>query len=109
MLDQSTQAFFPERIHDATTVQDADWATVTAYFGLLRDVTELDEGAFQVIVCGHANLTDEEWFQKAIVENWHATQRRPRPRVPKAARQPANSRVSRGSFQALRRRTVSSA
>ncbi len=74
MLDQPTQAFFPEKIRDATTVQDADWATVTAYFELLRDVTELNEGALQVIVCDHANLTDEEWFQEAIVENWRPTE-----------------------------------
>ncbi|MFF1962453.1 DUF3732 domain-containing protein [Streptomyces sp. NPDC058232] len=70
MLDQPTQAFFPEKIRDATTVQDADWATVTAYFALLRDVADLNEGALQIIVCDHANLTDEEWFQDALVENW---------------------------------------
>ncbi|MER5358381.1 DUF3732 domain-containing protein [Streptomyces sp. NPDC002785] len=70
MLDQPTQAFFPAKIKDATTVQDADWNTVTAYFELLRDVADLNEGALQIIVCDHANLIDEPWFQDAIVENW---------------------------------------
>ncbi|QTI87222.1 DUF3732 domain-containing protein [Streptomyces sp. AgN23] len=70
MLDQPTQAFFPAKIKDATTVQDADWATVTAYFELLRDVADLNEGALQIIVCDHANLTEQPWFQEAIVEDW---------------------------------------
>ncbi|MGJ5831965.1 DUF3732 domain-containing protein [Streptomyces ossamyceticus] len=70
MLDQPTQAFFPAKIKDATTVQDADWNTVTAYFELLKDVADLNEGALQIIVCDHANLTEEPWFQDAIVENW---------------------------------------
>lgn len=70
MLDQPTQAFFPAKIKDATTVRDADWDTVTAYFELLRDVADLNEGALQIIVCDHANLTDHPWFQDSIVENW---------------------------------------
>ncbi|MEU1790282.1 DUF3732 domain-containing protein [Streptomyces sparsogenes] len=70
MLDQPTQAFFPAKIKDATTLQDADWDTVTAYFELLRDVADLNEGALQIIVCDHANLTEQPWFQEAIVENW---------------------------------------
>jgi hypothetical protein len=70
MIDQPTQAFFPEKIRDATTVEDADWATVTAYFELLKDVVDLNEGALQIIVCDHANLTDEKWFQDALVDNW---------------------------------------
>ncbi|WP_194905991.1 DUF3732 domain-containing protein [Catenulispora rubra] len=70
MLDQPTQAFFPAKIRDASTVEDADWDTVTAYFKLLREVAELNEGTLQIIVCDHANLTEEAWFQEAIVENW---------------------------------------
>ncbi|MFE6483089.1 DUF3732 domain-containing protein [Streptomyces sp. NPDC057757] len=64
MLDQPTQAFFPEKIHDAATVEDADWATVTRYFELLRDVAQLNDGALQIVVCDHANL-GEAWFQDA--------------------------------------------
>ncbi|MGW8775911.1 DUF3732 domain-containing protein [Streptomyces sp. NPDC055794] len=69
MLDQPTQAFFPEKPRDASTVQDADWTTVTAYFQLLNDVAQLNEGSLQIIVCDHANLS-ESWFQDAVIGNW---------------------------------------
>ncbi|WP_031511391.1 DUF3732 domain-containing protein [Streptomyces megasporus] len=69
MLDQPTQAFFPEKVRDASTVEDADWETVTKYFELLNDVAQGSEGGLQIIVCDHANLPDQ-WFQDAIVENW---------------------------------------
>ncbi|MGQ4344056.1 DUF3732 domain-containing protein [Streptomyces sp. SAS_275] len=69
MLDQPTQAFFPEKPRDASTIQDADWTTVTAYFQLLNDVVRLNNGALQIIVCDHANLA-EAWFQNAVIENW---------------------------------------
>jgi hypothetical protein len=82
MLDQPTQAFFPEKIKDATTVQDADWATVTAYFELLKDVADLNEGALQIIVSDHANLTEHPWFQDAIVENWRPVDGRRRALIP---------------------------
>ncbi|MEV0701083.1 DUF3732 domain-containing protein [Saccharopolyspora sp. NPDC050389] len=82
MLDQPTQAFFPAKIKDATTVQDADWATVTAYFELLRDVADLNEGTLQIIVCDHANLTEQPWFQEAIVENWRPVDGRRRALIP---------------------------
>ncbi len=59
-----------EKIKDATKVEYADWTTVTAYFALLRDVADLNEGALQIIECDHANLTDEAWFQDALIENW---------------------------------------
>ncbi|MGW7450170.1 DUF3732 domain-containing protein [Streptomyces sp. NPDC054787] len=68
-LDQPTQAFFPSKPRDASTVPDADWSTVTEYFRLLNDVTELNQGDLQIIVCDHANLSDE-WFQEAVIENW---------------------------------------
>lgn len=82
MLDQPTQAFFPAKIKDATTIQDADWETVTAYFKLLREVTDYNEGALQIIVCDHANLTEEPWFQEAIVENWRPADGQRRALIP---------------------------
>ncbi|AXI76114.1 DUF3732 domain-containing protein [Peterkaempfera bronchialis] len=69
MLDQPTQAFFPERPRDASKIQDADWATVTAYFTLLNEVAQLNEGSLQIIVSDHANLPDS-WFQDAVIANW---------------------------------------
>lgn len=69
MLDQPTQAFFPEEVVDAAEDEDADWAAVRRQFELLRDVVETLSGELQVIVCDHANLADD-WFQSAIVDNW---------------------------------------
>lgn len=69
MLDQPTQAFFPEEIVDATEYVDADWEAVRRQFVLLRDVAADLNGEFQIIVCDHANLSDS-WFQDAIVDNW---------------------------------------
>ncbi|MFI5831410.1 DUF3732 domain-containing protein [Streptomyces sp. NPDC051578] len=68
-LDQPTQAFFPSKPRDASTVPDADWSTVTEYFRLLHDVAELNEGKLQIIVCDHANLPDD-WFQDSVIDNW---------------------------------------
>lgn len=73
-LDQPTQAFFPSKPRDASTVPDADWSTVTEYFRLLHDVTELNEGNLQIIVCDHANLPDG-WFQEAVIGNWRPRRR----------------------------------
>ncbi|MFJ3221578.1 DUF3732 domain-containing protein [Kitasatospora sp. NPDC086801] len=69
MLDQPTQAFFPEEVHDADTVLDADWEAVRAYFALISQAVSRNEGGLQVIVCDHVNLRDE-WFREAVVENW---------------------------------------
>ncbi|WP_405444441.1 DUF3732 domain-containing protein [Streptomyces achromogenes] len=69
MLDQPTQAFFPEEVHDAVTVLDADWEAVRAYFALISRAVSQNNGALQVIVCDHVSLRDE-WFQEAVVENW---------------------------------------
>jgi hypothetical protein len=69
MLDQPTQAFFPEEVVDAAEDEDADWGAVRRQFELLRDVVEALSGDLQVIVCDHANLADD-WFQSAVVDNW---------------------------------------
>lgn len=69
MLDQPTQAFFPEEIVDAAQDEDADWEAVRRQFVLLRDVVARLNGELQIIVCDHANLS-EQWFQDAIVDNW---------------------------------------
>ena len=44
MLDQPTQAFFPEEVVDAAEDEDADWAAVRRQFELLRDVVETLSG-----------------------------------------------------------------
>lgn len=69
MLDQPTQAFFPEEIVDAADDENADWEAVRRQFSLMRDVVSALEGALQVIVCDHANLADD-WFQEGVIDNW---------------------------------------
>jgi Protein of unknown function (DUF3732) len=69
MLDQPTQAFFPEEVVDAAEDEDADWGAVRRQFELLRDVVASLGGQLQVIVADHANLADD-WFQDAVVDNW---------------------------------------
>ncbi|MBU8865585.1 DUF3732 domain-containing protein [Paenarthrobacter aromaticivorans] len=69
MVDQPTQAFFPEEVVDAADDENADWEAVRRQFTLMRDVATELNGNFQIIVCDHANLADN-WFQEAVVENW---------------------------------------
>ena len=71
MLDQPSQAFFPEEVVDGSEVEDADWEAVRRQFMLLRDVVLDLEGSLQVIVCDHANLLDD-WFQEGLIDNWRA-------------------------------------
>jgi len=71
MLDQPTQAYYPSEITQRTGVAatDTDREAVLRIFLLMQRVaTELAPN-FQVIVCDHANLS-EEWFQKAVTHNW---------------------------------------
>lgn len=69
MLDQPTQAFFPEEVVDAADDENADWEAVRRQFRLMRDVVAALDGRLQVIVCDHANLADG-WFQESVVDNW---------------------------------------
>lgn len=71
MLDQPSQAWFPEEVADAEQIEDADWAAVRRQFDLLNRVVDALDGQLQIIVTDHANLADE-WFQRAVVENWRA-------------------------------------
>jgi hypothetical protein len=69
MFDQPSQGFFPEQVSDATKIEDADWGSVRQQFMLFYDVVNALQGGVQIIVCDHANFTDE-WFQDCLVENW---------------------------------------
>jgi hypothetical protein len=69
MLDQPSQAFFPEEVADGSQIVDADWEAVRRQFMLLRDVVQDLEGELQIIVCDHANLLDN-WFQECLIGNW---------------------------------------
>jgi len=75
ILDQPEQAYYPDDIPESVRdpsilLKESDEARVRGLYGLInRIVTDLG-GRFQVIVVGHANLTDLEWFEDARVEDW---------------------------------------
>jgi hypothetical protein len=71
MIDQPSQAWFPEEVLDAEEIEDADWAAVRRQFDLLHRVIQTLGGQLQIIVTDHANLSDS-WFQHAVLENWRA-------------------------------------
>lgn len=72
MIDQPTQAFYPSDTakKNAGTVDDADRAAVLAIFTIMRDVVQRLAPQMQIIVSDHADLTDEPWFQQAVVHRW---------------------------------------
>ncbi|MDO0917834.1 DUF3732 domain-containing protein [Streptomyces sp. DT2A-34] len=71
MFDQPSQAFFPEEhVHDAATLEDADWQAVRAYYHLMHKVVAQAEGRLQVIATDHAHLASTPWFRHAVVANW---------------------------------------
>ena len=78
MLDQPTQAYFPDELTgkiapaDDRTLEDFDdddREAVRRLFKLIFDVTEELTPNLQVILTDHADLK-EDWFQSAIVERW---------------------------------------
>ena len=56
-------------IVDAAQDEDADWEAVRRQFVLLRDVVAQLNSELQIVVCDHANLS-EQWFQDAVIDNW---------------------------------------
>lgn len=69
ILDQPSQVFFPEKVDDASSLNDVDWNAVRRQFRTLYDFVEGSDVGFQVIVTEHANL-DDDWFRDSVVENW---------------------------------------
>ncbi len=71
IFDQPSSPYYPEDQADQEEpANDTDRQAVRRMFRLLHDVAVEQEGQLQVIVCDHANLRREQWFQEAIVENW---------------------------------------
>ena len=71
ILDQPTQAHYPSEVSKQSGIpdDDADRVAVNRMFRLLYDITEELAPRFQIIVCDHANLSDQ-WFQDSVVHNW---------------------------------------
>jgi uncharacterized protein DUF3732 len=71
MLDQPSQAYYPSDMEQEEGVPDSqdDREAVRRMFELMRDVCAELAPSFQIIVCDHANLS-EDWFQAAVRHNW---------------------------------------
>lgn len=73
-LDQPTQVYYPSD-QDADlqgsvdALPDDDRRAVAAMFRLIFEVVQALAPNFQIIVCDHADLRDEQ-FQQAVVERW---------------------------------------
>jgi len=71
ILDQPTQAHYPSEVSKQSGIpdDDADRVAVNRMFRLLYEIAEELAPRFQIIVCDHANLSDQ-WFQDSVVHNW---------------------------------------
>lgn len=72
VFDQPSLPFFPKNIANLDAgIGDVDWQAVRAMMVLAdREAADLD-GLLQVIITDHATFTGEEWFDAALVEDWH--------------------------------------
>ena len=72
IFDQPTQAYYPPD-NEAGALEeielDADRRAVLALFELMQRACNEIQSPFQLIVLDHAHLR-EDWFEKAIVEEW---------------------------------------
>lgn len=72
MLDQPTQAFYPEDVPAGQTLpaEDLDREDVRRLFRVLWGAASKLQGRLQIIVCDHAKLTEEPWFMDSIAADW---------------------------------------
>jgi hypothetical protein len=73
MLDQPTQAFYPEDVPQTIPEEELDREDVRRLFRALYDYIEELDGRFQLIVCDHAKLTEHNWFMESIAYDWRAS------------------------------------
>jgi hypothetical protein len=72
VLDQPSLPYFPRNAADKDAAQhDVDWAAVRAMFVLVDAVVRDLGGALQVLITDHASFAGEQWFDDALVEDWH--------------------------------------
>jgi hypothetical protein len=71
-FDQPSLPFFPTNIpeRDAATA-DVDWHAVRTMMLLADRVVRSLDGDLQVIITDHASFASEDWFDDALVEDWH--------------------------------------
>jgi hypothetical protein len=71
-FDQPSLPFFPTSAVDRdTAMADVDWEAVRAMMLLGDSVVRSLDGALQVMITDHASFAGEEWFDTALVEDWH--------------------------------------
>jgi len=77
-LDQPTQVYFPEDEQgspmeergELSELSETDRSSVERMFNFVFDTVESLAPNFQVIICDHADLINDERFQAAIRERW---------------------------------------
>jgi hypothetical protein len=77
VVDQPSLPFFPEKARgnlDAAT-GDVDWEEVKRMFLLTERTVEESGGSFQALITDHASFPGEEWYEEALVEDWHSGQK----------------------------------
>jgi hypothetical protein len=73
VIDQLTQAFYPEDVDPGAPpdVEDLDRVAVRTMFGTLLEAVSPDGSTpVEVIVCDHAKLRDEPWFMDSVRYDW---------------------------------------
>lgn len=72
VFDQPSLPFFPQNIANLdAAVGDVDWQAVRAMMRLADRVVGTLDGSLQVIITDHATFAGEDWFDAALVEDWH--------------------------------------
>ena len=72
VFDQPSLPFFPQNVADRdAAVADVDWQAVRAMMCLTDQVANSLGGALQVLITDHATFAGEQWFDDALVEDWH--------------------------------------
>jgi Protein of unknown function (DUF3732) len=71
-FDQPSLPFFPKNAGDRdAAMADVDWEAVRAMMLLADHVVRAQNGALQVMITDHASFAGEDWFDDALVEDWH--------------------------------------
>lgn len=71
-FDQPSLPFFPTSVLDRdSAVADVDWQAVRTMMLLAGQLVDRLDGQLQVIITDHASFAGEEWFDLALVEDWH--------------------------------------
>lgn len=72
VFDQPSLPFFPQGAVDRDqAAEDVDWQAVRAMMRLTDRVVAELAGALQVLMCDHASFAGEDWYDRALVEDWH--------------------------------------